>query len=102
VRGRRRCRLHGGRSTGPRTLEGKKSLHAALVKHGRYSIIERELAADVRELQRSWYASAASERDALMRQIYFQIANREFSAAELDALRDAILESRLGAWRSDS
>ena len=32
----RRCRLHGGLSTGPRTAEGKAKIGAAQYKHGRY------------------------------------------------------------------
>jgi len=32
-----RCRLHGGKSTGPRTLEGKKLSASANFKHGRYT-----------------------------------------------------------------
>jgi hypothetical protein len=33
----RRCRLHGGRSTGPRTEAGRAILAAARTKHGNYS-----------------------------------------------------------------
>jgi len=32
-----RCRLHGGKSTGPKTEEGKKRMKAAKTKHGYYS-----------------------------------------------------------------
>src|SRR5690349_15840532 len=31
-----RCRLHGGKSTGPRTWEGIERIQAAATKHGRY------------------------------------------------------------------
>ena len=37
LKGRNRCRLHGGLSTGPRTLEGKARTIAAHTKHGRRS-----------------------------------------------------------------
>ena len=37
IAGRTRCRLHGGRSTGPRTPEGKAACAAAHWKHGRRS-----------------------------------------------------------------
>jgi hypothetical protein len=37
MRGKGRCRLHGGLSTGPRTLEGLRRLRAARTKHGRFS-----------------------------------------------------------------
>ena len=33
---KRRCRLHGGLSTGPRTAEGRARIAAAQFKHGRY------------------------------------------------------------------
>ena len=33
---KRRCRLHGGLSTGPKTVEGKERIAAANTKHGRY------------------------------------------------------------------
>ena len=33
---KRRCRLHGGLSTGPKTLEGRGRIAAANTKHGRY------------------------------------------------------------------
>ena len=32
-----RCRLHGGKSTGPRTKEGRKRMKEANTKHGLYS-----------------------------------------------------------------
>jgi hypothetical protein len=41
-----RCRLHGGLSTGPRTLAGIERIRKAVTKHGRYSaqaIAERRL-----------------------------------------------------------
>jgi hypothetical protein len=37
MRGKCRCRLHGGHSTGPKTLEGLARLRAANTKHGRFS-----------------------------------------------------------------
>jgi hypothetical protein len=36
MKGKRRCRLHGGLSTGPRTAEGRARIAAAQFKHGRY------------------------------------------------------------------
>ena len=36
VEGKRRCRLHGGLSTGPKTPEGRAAILAANTKHGRY------------------------------------------------------------------
>ena len=37
IKGKSRCRLHGGLSTGPRTAEGKARIAAAHYKHGRRS-----------------------------------------------------------------
>ena len=36
VEGKRRCRLHGGLSTGPKTPAGRAAIPAANTKHGRY------------------------------------------------------------------
>ncbi len=36
VEGKRRCRLHGGLSTGPKTPEGRAAISAANTKHGCY------------------------------------------------------------------
>ena len=36
IAGKRRCRLHGGMSTGPKTDEGKQRIANAQLKHGRY------------------------------------------------------------------
>ena len=41
VFGRQRCRMHGGRSTGPRTPEGLARLRAARTVHGRYGAAAR-------------------------------------------------------------
>jgi len=37
IKGRSRCKLHGGRSTGPKTPEGKARVAAAHTTHGRRS-----------------------------------------------------------------
>ena len=36
MEGKRRCRLHDGLSTGPKTAEGRAAISAANIKHGRY------------------------------------------------------------------
>ena len=36
IAGKKRCRLHGGRSTGPRSAAGRARIAAANTKHGRY------------------------------------------------------------------
>ena len=58
---RNRCRLHGGRSTGPRTAEGKARVIAANTKHGGRSrariekgkAIRKELKQIILECQRA-------------------------------------------------
>ena len=36
MEGKRRCRLHSGLSTGPKTPAGRAAISAANTKHGRY------------------------------------------------------------------
>lgn len=45
-----RCRLHGGKSTGPRTAAGIERIRLALTKHGRYSQAARVERAQFRAL----------------------------------------------------
>ena len=46
-----RCRMHGGKSTGPRTVEGLERMRAARTIHGLYSLEYRRLAKLVRDLK---------------------------------------------------
>ena len=48
-----RCRLHGGKSTGPRTAEGLERCRQASWKHGRYCQEALAESKRVRELERS-------------------------------------------------
>ena len=65
IKGRSRCKLHGGRSTGPRTPEGKARAAAAHTKHGRRSkahvekvrAINAELKRITYELKRDGFVS---------------------------------------------
>ena len=41
IHGKQRCRMHGGRSTGPRTTEGMARLRAARTTHGRNNAVAR-------------------------------------------------------------
>ena len=54
IGGRTRCKLHGGRSTGPRTEEGRARSIAAHTKHGRRSRAHvarvREINAELRQI----------------------------------------------------
>jgi len=58
IAGKGRCRLHGGASTGPRTVEGRARIAAANFKHGNRT--KERLAED-------------KERAAVNRQIWFML-----------------------------
>src|SRR5271170_5325257 len=45
-----RCRMHGGKSTGPRTLEGLERMRRGNTRHGNYSEESRQLTRAVRLL----------------------------------------------------
>ena len=51
VRGKSRCRLHGGESTGPRTEEGRRAIAKANTRHGRYIGLRKR-----REIDKRYYA----------------------------------------------
>ncbi len=60
IRGKLRCRMHGGRSTGPRTPEGLARLRTARTIHGAYSAETRALNRhDLTELRRGRAVDAA-------------------------------------------
>ena len=48
-----RCRMHGGKSTGPRTREGIERIRRANWRHGRYSEKAREERRLIRQLIRA-------------------------------------------------
>jgi ribosomal protein L32 len=45
-----RCRMHGGKSTGPRTAEGLERMRRAKTRHGKYSKENRRLMQYIRAL----------------------------------------------------
>jgi hypothetical protein len=47
-----RCRMHGGKSTGPRTEEGRARIRAARTRHGRYSAEGRAFQSNITGLLR--------------------------------------------------
>src|SRR5689334_6148437 len=51
VRNRRRCRMHGGLSTGPRTAEGLERMRAAKTTHGQRAAEMEQIRAMVRQLK---------------------------------------------------
>lgn len=63
MHGKRRCRLHGGLSTGPRTPEGLARSRRARWKHGRYSQAAAEQSrreAELAEMDREAQAFAVA------------------------------------------
>ncbi len=56
LKGKKRCKLHGGASTGPRTEQGKARVAAAHFKHGkrskRYVEQRKKIWAELREIER--------------------------------------------------
>ncbi len=52
MRLRRRCRLHGGKSTGARTAEGLERIRQARTKHGFYSKAQKAERREAKRLAR--------------------------------------------------
>jgi hypothetical protein len=67
MKGRTRCRLHGGLSTGPITLEGLQRIRAANTKHGRFSAARLAFERAVRLYIRNGYRSARAMKDPRLR-----------------------------------
>ena len=74
VRGRRRCRMHGGKSTGAKTPEGRAKLRALHLKHGRSTTaakaeakrraqIGREIRAELKEIEQELVAGGLLAKD---------------------------------------
>ena len=70
----RRCRVHGGASTGPRTKEGRARISDANLRHGRYTKDKlkkqrenadkgREIRKELRQLERELIAGGKLEKD---------------------------------------
>ena len=55
MKGRKRCRLHGGLSSGPKTAEGRARIAAAHFRHGRRSkdhvTMRKKIWANLREVE---------------------------------------------------
>jgi hypothetical protein len=58
-----RCRLHGGKSTGPRTEDGIERIRWAVTRHGRYTKVARAEDAQYRQLLRDCRALLRSLSD---------------------------------------
>lgn len=62
MRGKRRCRMHGGGSTGPRTPEGMARMRASKITHGLKTKEAIELRKLIRELDQLCRPMAEPER----------------------------------------
>ena len=62
LRGRLRCRLHGGHATGPRTEEGRARIRAAHTRHGRFAAAARVRERHLRGLVRRMHLLCAAVR----------------------------------------
>jgi hypothetical protein len=62
IRGKLRCRMHGGRSTGPRTAEGLARLRAARTIHGHYSAKTRARDRHLITVARRWRVGREARR----------------------------------------
>ena len=57
-----RCRMHGGKSTGPKTVAGLERSRNARFKHGAYSRATQELLAENRRRRRTFAKLLATAR----------------------------------------
>jgi hypothetical protein len=85
VRRRKRCRLHGGASTGPRTPEGLERSRRARWKHGRYSKAAREKYLLLKAECRAITVEGTTWRAALFSRI--RVLSRRGNAARRNARR---------------
>jgi hypothetical protein len=88
VRGKRRCRMHGGVSTGPRTPEGLKRSQRARWKHGNYSAAMRLAVEEAnRELRRQWFARFGQTMEQKQAEHERFIADLEASTKSIERQR---------------
>lgn len=86
-RGHERCRLHGGASTGPKTLEGRQRIAAARTVHGRETRENRRERARLRAIRRY-----------IFRMVDFVVLQQRIEALEANGYRvPAKLEAQIEA-----
>ena len=66
IRGKARCRMHGGKSTGPRTPEGLERSRRARWKHGSYSAEAQQEYRQLKAECRALNAASAARHAVLM------------------------------------
>jgi hypothetical protein len=60
-----RCRLHGGKSTGPRTIEGRERMRASKITSGRFTKAAIEQRRALRLLERNYRRAMQEMRQQL-------------------------------------
>jgi hypothetical protein len=95
LRGKSRCRLHGGHSTGPKTLEGLARLRKANTKHGQFSAEGQAVARWCRRYTRNGYRSLRALGEGTIHgmngRAYFE---RLLAQEEADGIAPALVEAR--------
>jgi hypothetical protein len=95
LRGKRRCRLHGGLSTGPKTLDGLARIRAANTKHGRFSTEGQAVARWCRTYFRNGYRSLSALNSGTIRGVdgrgYFE---RMLAEEEANGIAPALVEAQ--------
>jgi hypothetical protein len=95
LRGKRRCRLHGGLSTGPKTLDGLARNRAANTKHGRFSAEGQAAARWCRMYFRNGYRSLRALGSGTIRgmngRAYFECL---LAQEEINGIAPALVEAQ--------
>ena len=87
-----RCRMHGGKSSGPRTLDGLARIRAARTQHGRRSAVQRTFERWRRQYVANGYRSARAMPEARMRAYFLRLAAEPIPAGLLWKMRQAALD----------
>ena len=88
----RRCRLHGGLSTGPKTAQGIERIRRAVTKHGRYTQAAKQERQGLRSLEMDARA-LLSQIDQLESEVRRYVEQRS-EAAEATGGREPEAEAR--------
>jgi hypothetical protein len=108
MRGKARCRLHGGHSTGPTTLEGLSRLRKANTKHGRFSVEGQAVARWYRRYFRNGYRSLRALGEGTVRgmngRAYFEqlLAQEEAKGIAPALVEEQRLEARVAVAIQDA
>jgi hypothetical protein len=92
IRGERRCRLHGGLSTSPKTLEELRRIRVANTKHGRFSAEGLAFERWRRQYVRNGYKSARAMRDPGARAHFRRRASEEILPRLIEQMRQSTRE----------